>query len=312
MRAYNRLKITFRLTSARFRTSPTFDHPMTAQLFSRPLRQQKKLRNMLKQITSPQNPLIKNIAVLGAKARDRREQGLFVAEGLREVELALRSGFEAEHLLFEEAVTPFSMVENLLKIAASPPADVIGTNTQVFEKIAYRTGVPNVVAVFKMKNASLDDLKLSDTPLLLIMESVEKPGNLGAMLRTADAAGVDAVLVCDPHTDVFNPNAIRASLGAIFTVPVVVLPSEDAVAFLRSKKIKIMATWLEAASSLYATDLRQPLAFVLGAEATGITPFWVEQADERIIIPMVGQLDSLNVSASAAIVLFEAIRQRQG
>lgn len=265
---------------------------------------------MLKQITSPHNPLIKNIAVLGAKARDRREQGLFVAEGLREVELALRSGYEAEVLLFEEAVTPLSVVENLLKNAASQPREIIATNSMVFEKIAYRTGVPNVVAVLKMKTPTLTDLRLSDNPLLLIMESVEKPGNLGAMLRTADATGVDAVLVCDPHTDVFNPNAIRASLGAIFTVPVVACSSEEAVAFLRSKQIKTMATWLEAAGSLYATDLRQPLAFVLGAEAIGISEFWVEQADERIIIPMVGQVDSLNVSASAAVVLFEAVRQR--
>ncbi|MBK9016841.1 MAG: RNA methyltransferase [Saprospiraceae bacterium] len=263
----------------------------------------------MKQITSPQNPLIKNIAVLGAKARDRREQGLFVAEGLREVELALRSGFVAEVVLFEEAVTPFSTIEKLLKNAASQPAELIATNAQVFEKIAYRTGVPNVVAVFKMKNVTLEDLQLSENPLLLIMESMEKPGNLGAMLRTADAAGVDAVLVCDPHTDISNPNAIRASLGAIFTVPVVALSSEAAVSFLHSNNIKIMATWLEAANSLYATDLRQPLAFVLGAEATGISKFWVEQADERVIIPMSGQVDSLNVSASAAIVLFEAVRQ---
>ncbi len=265
---------------------------------------------MLKQITSPQNPLIKTIAVLGAKARDRREQGLFVAEGLREVELALRSGFEAEVLLFEENVTPFAIIEAMVKNAAHQPSEFIATSAKVFEKIAYRTGVPNVVAVFKMKTPSLADLRLSDNPLLLIMESVEKPGNLGAMLRTADAAGVDAVLVCDPHTDVFNPNAIRASLGAIFTVPVVAISTEEAVAFLRSKSIKIMATWLEAATPLYATDLRQPLAFVLGAEATGISKYWVEQADERIIIPMAGQVDSLNVSASAAIVLFEAVRQR--
>jgi len=265
---------------------------------------------MLKQITSPQNPLIKNISVLGNKARDRREQGLFVAEGLREVELALRSGYEAEFVLFEEAVTPLSVVEDLLKNAIAQPAELIATNAMVFEKIAYRTGVPNVVAVFKMKNHGLADLRLSENPLLLIMESVEKPGNLGAMLRTADAAGVDAVLVCDPHTDIFNPNAIRASLGAIFTVPVVACASAEAVDFLRSKNINIMATWLEAARSLYDVDLRQALAFVLGAEATGITPYWVEQADERIIIPMSGQVDSLNVSASAAVVLFEAVRQR--
>lgn len=265
---------------------------------------------MLKQITSPQNPFIKNIALLGSKARDRREQGLFVAEGLREVELALRSGYEAEAVLFEEAMTPLKMVEDLLENARTQPRELIAANAMVFEKIAYRTGVPNVVAVLKMKNPSLADLRLSTTPLLLIMENVEKPGNLGAMLRTADAAGVDAVLVCDPHTDIYNPNAIRASLGAIFTVPVVAISSEEAVAYLRSKQIKIMATWLEAAKPLYEADLKQPLAFILGAEATGISPYWVEQADERLIIPMTGQIDSLNVSASAAIVLFEAIRQR--
>ncbi|MBI5914247.1 MAG: RNA methyltransferase [Bacteroidetes bacterium] len=265
---------------------------------------------MPKQITSPQNPLIKNIALLGAKARERKERGLFVAEGLREVELALRSGFEAAAVLFDESVTPFPVVENLLKNAAHPAAEVIGVNTPVFEKIAYRSGVPNVVAVFRMKNTTLAELRLSEIPLLLVMESVEKPGNLGAMLRTADAAGTDAVLVCDPHTDVFNPNAIRASLGAIFTVPVVAVSSGEAVGFLKKNGIRIFATWLEATTPLYACDLRQPLAFVLGAEATGISRFWVEQADEHIIIPMAGQVDSLNVSASAAIVLFEAVRQR--
>jgi TrmH family RNA methyltransferase len=272
--------------------------------------QQKAQATMHKQITSPQNPLIKQIAALGAKPRDRREQGLFVAEGLREVELALRSSYEAEALLFEEAVTPLPIVEALVKYGAASPAELIGTNAVVFEKIAYRTGVPNVVAVFRTKTPSLADLRLSECPLLLVMEAVEKPGNLGAMLRTADAAGVDAVLVCDPHTDIFNPNCIRASLGAIFTVPVVAASSEEAVAFLRSKQIKIMATWLEAAKPLYTADLRQPLAFVLGAEATGISQCWVEQADERLIIPMNGQVDSLNVSASAAVVLFEAVRQR--
>ncbi len=266
---------------------------------------------MLKQITSPQNPFIKNIALLGAKARERKAQGLFVAEGLREVELALRSGFEAEALLFDEAVTPFSTIENLMKNAVKQPGEVIAVSTPVFEKIAYRTGVPNVVAVFKMKTWGIEELRLSETPLLLVMESVEKPGNLGAMLRTADAAGVDAVLVCDPHTDIFNPNAIRASLGAIFTVPVVALSTEEAVSFFKKQGIQIFATWLEAAKPLYNCDLTQPLAFVLGAEATGISKYWVENSDERVIIPMAGQVDSLNVSASAAIVLFEAVRQRK-
>ena len=235
---------------------------------------------------------------------------MFVAEGLREIELALRSDFEAEALLFDEAVTPFSIIEKLLENAAKQPDEVIAVSTPVFEKIAYRSGVPNVVAVFKMKNPGLGGLRLSETPLLVVIESIEKPGNLGAMLRTADAAGVDAVLVCDPHTDIFNPNAIRASLGAIFTVPAISLSSQDAVGFLKKQGIQILATWLEAAKPLYECDLTKPLAFVLGAEATGISKYWAEQADERIIIPMAGQVDSLNVSASAAIVLFETMRQR--
>ena len=263
-----------------------------------------------KLITSPQNPLVKQVAALGAKARDRREQGLFVAEGLREVGLALKSGYEAMALFFEEAATPVPEIEALVAGALNPVVEVIAVSGPVFEKIADRTGVPNVVALLRLPSITLADLQLPTCPLLLVVESVEKPGNLGAMLRTADAAGAHAVLVCDPHTDVFNPNAIRASLGAIFTVPVVALPSEEAVAFLRSRQIKVMATWLEAAKPLYEADLRQPLALVLGTEATGISPYWVEHADERLIIPMHGQVDSLNVAASAAIVLFEAVRQR--
>lgn len=265
---------------------------------------------MLKQISSLQNPLIKNIALLGAKARERKAQGLFVAEGLREVALALQNGFEAQTLLYDESVTPHSVIQNLEKNAVHEPGEIIAVSPAVFEKIAYRSGVPNVVAVFKIKIAAPDTLLLPEKPLVLVMESVEKPGNLGAMLRTADAAGVSAVFVCDPHTDIFNPNAIRASLGAIFTLPVVALTSEEAVRFLKEQRIEILATWLEAAKPLYECDLTKSLAFVLGAEATGISPFWVENAAERIIIPMTGQVDSLNVSASAAIVLFEAVRQR--
>lgn len=266
---------------------------------------------MLKQITSLQNPLIKNIALLGAKARDRKAQGRFVAEGLREVELALHGGFEAETLLFDETVTSFAVVQNLAANAVAKPGEIIAVSSPVFEKIAYRSGVPNVVAVFKTKNTPSETLMLPKNPMVLVMESVEKPGNLGAMLRTADAAGVHAVFVCDPHTDIFNPNAIRASLGAIFTVPVVALSSQEALLFFRERNIEIYATWLEAARPLYECDLTKPLAFVLGAEATGISPFWVENAAERVIIPMTGKVDSLNVSASAAIVLFEAVRQRR-
>lgn len=266
----------------------------------------------IKQISSLQNPVIKNIVLLSTKARERNEQQRFVAEGLRETALALKNGYQAEALFFDEKHTATGLIENLLSLrhpTRSTP-ELISVSTAVFEKIAYRSGVPNVIGVFIYKNLSLDSLNLPEKPLILIMENVEKPGNLGAILRTADAADASAVLVCDPQTDVFNPNAIRASLGAVFTVPVIALSPEDAVLWLRKNQVRIFATWLEASRPLYECDLTQPLAFVVGAEATGISRFWVEQADEQVIIPMAGQVDSLNVSASAAIILFETVRQR--
>ncbi len=264
----------------------------------------------LKQIASPQNPFIKNIALLVHKASERKAQGLFVAEGLRELELALRSGYEATALLFDEALTPLKMVQDLAATAKIPPAEIISVTAPVMEKIAYRSSVANVVGLFKVKNFRLDDLSYRAAPFLLVVERVEKPGNLGAILRTADAAGLDALLCCDPLTDVFNPNIIRASLGAVFTVPVVAVSSEEAAEWLKKQGISILATWLEAAKPLYECDLRRPLAIVLGAEATGISEFWIRQADERIIVPMFGQVDSLNVSATAAVALFETVRQR--
>lgn len=267
---------------------------------------------MYKHISSTQNPLVKNIGSLLTKSRQRRKQGLFVAEGFREVGLALANGFEAVHLLFNPEKTPESTVDDLLAKAKIRPDEVLAVSPEVFEKISYRSTVANVVAVFKEPVASIESpISNPQSPLILVLEGMQKPGNFGAMLRTADAAGVDAVILCEPGFDLFNPNAIRASLGAIFTLPLLVFSSEKAVDWLREKKIKILATWLEAAKPLYECDLNLPSALVLGAEATGITDFWVEQADKRVIIPMTGQVDSLNVSNSAAIVLFEAVRQRQ-
>jgi TrmH family RNA methyltransferase len=265
---------------------------------------------MKKQITSPQNPFIKNIALLAHKARERRPQGLFVAEGLREVGLALKNGFEAEALLFDETLTPVATVEVLAATARISPKEIIGVSRPVFEKIAYRSTVPNVVGLFKIKLHTLADIAFRSAPFILVVEKVEKPGNLGAMLRTAGAAGVDAVLVCDPLCDVFNPNTIRASLGAVFTLPVVPCTSGEAIAWLRQNEIRTLVTHLEAAKSVYECDLRDPVALVVGAESTGISTEWSAAADERIIIPMAGQVDSMNVSVSAAIVLFEVVRQR--
>ena len=269
---------------------------------------------MPKHLTSPNNPLIKQAVLLKNKARERKEKGMFIAEGLREVKLALLNGFKASHLFYDPAQTPQETIDHVLENAPISPTEMITVSEQVLEKIAYRSNVPNVVGIFKNKALSqAPDSSLVDhhASLILVLEGIEKPGNLGAILRTADAAGVDAVFVCEPDFDLYNPNAIRASLGAIFTLPIYEMPSEETAAFLKKHQIPIYATYLEAAKPLYSINLKKAAALVLGAEACGITPFWVEQADDRIIIPMSGQVDSMNVSASAAIVLFEAVRQRR-
>jgi len=248
----------------------------------------------MKTITSLQNPLIKRIAQLGAKARERRREGLFLAEGLREAGLALQAGYRPLQIFFDPAHTPPEQVAPW----SAHTGELIAVHSSVFEKIAYRSGVPNVVVLFEIPLQQPDSLQLPANPLVLVLEAIEKPGNLGAILRTADAAGVGAVLVCDPAADLYNPNAIRASLGALFTLPVFVMQAQEALSWLRTRSIPIFATHLEASRPIYDCDLKGPTALVMGAEATGISPFWVEHADHKVIIPMHGKVDSLNVSAS--------------
>jgi TrmH family RNA methyltransferase len=181
---------------------------------------------------------------------------------------------------------------------------------QVYEKIAYRGSTEGVMAVMRMKHLRLEDLQLREQPLIVVLESVEKPGNLGAVLRSADAAGADAVVVCDPLTDLYNPNLIRASIGALFTVPTVATDSATCIQFLKQRGIRILTAQLQDSELYYDTDMRCGTAIVMGTEATGLTNQWREAADAHIRIPMCGRLDSLNVSVSAAILLFEAVRQR--
>ncbi len=259
---------------------------------------------MAKVITSVQNQLVKDIVGITEKARDRRESGFFVAEGLREVGLALQKGWQVETLLYNPGLTDI----NSLAISGVP--EVIEVSSAVMEKIAYRANVPNAVAIIKQRELALPILSNTPTPLVLILEQVEKPGNLGAMLRTADAAGVSAVIICDPATDVWNPNAVRNSLGALFTVPIALGTTTEVIRWAAIQGIRTYATHLEASTPYTIHDFRQPTAFILGAEATGLTPAWWQHADERIIIPMSGSVDSMNVSVSAGIVLFEALRQR--
>ena len=277
-------------------------------------------------ITSAQNPKIKNLLLLQEKSKARKEQGLFVVEGRRELEHCLEAGYTVRTIFYcPEIVGPTEFVENYFSqgfaknqfptnsrtsgVESAPI--IIEIPEQLYRKVAYRESTEGIIAEVEYKSLSLRDLKLPENPLVMVLESVEKPGNLGAVLRSADAAGVDAVIFCDPLTDLYNPNLIRASIGAVFTVPTVAASSEETIAFLQERGIQILTAQLQDSSLYYDIDMRRGTALVMGTEATGLTDLWRQAASAHIRIPMLGRLDSLNVSVSAAILLFEAVRQRQ-
>lgn len=251
-------------------------------------------------ITSVQNPKIKKLMALQQKSSERRESGLFVVEGVRELQHCIEAGYE---------------IDTVFQLSGGNDRKgprVFEVSPAVYEKIAYRGSTEGVIAEVRAKTRTIASLELGENPLIAVLESVEKPGNLGAVLRSADAAGADAVIVCDPLTDLYNPNLIRASLGGIFSVPCVACSSEDAIAFLKKRGIQILTAQLQDSSLYYEYDMKKGTAIVMGTESTGLTDIWREAADAHIRIPMLGRLDSLNVSVSAAILLFEAVRQRNG
>ena len=251
-----------------------------------------------------QNPRIKNLVLLETKSAERRRQGLFVAEGQREIMHCVEAGYEIATLY----ICPDLQQETVPELNAG---SIVTVSRQVYEKIAYRGTTEGMIAEVRTKTRTLEGLRLKENPLIVVLESVEKPGNLGAVLRSADAAGADAVVVCDPLTDLYNPNLIRSSIGAIFTVPCIACSSEECIAFLKSRGLQILTAQLQNSHLYYETDMKRPTAIVMGTESTGLTNQWREAADAHIRIPMLGRLDSLNVSVSAAILLFEAVRQRQ-
>ena len=258
------------------------------------------------QITSFQNPKVKNLLLLQEKSSARREQGLFVVEGRRELEHCIEAGYKVRSVFYCPEIADVPSFSGL-----SRESLVIEVPAQLYRRIAYREGTEGIIAEVEAKQLSLTDLQLPENPLIVVLESVEKPGNLGAVLRSADAAGASAVIVCDPLTDLYNPNLIRASIGAVFTVPVVAASSAEVIRFLKGRGIAILTAQLQDSSLYYDTDMRRGVAIVMGTESTGLTQAWRQAADAHIRIPMLGRLDSLNVSVSAAILLFEAVRQRQ-
>lgn len=260
-------------------------------------------------ITSTQNPKIRLLLTLQQKSSERRARDLFVVEGVREVAHCLAAGMAIETLFY----CPALMADNDETHAILddiPAFRRFQVTTEVYAKIAYRNGTEGVVAEVKPRKQTLGDLSLGKSPLIVVLESVEKPGNLGAVLRSADAAQVDAVIICDPLTDLYNPNLIRSSLGAVFTVPCVACTSEECISFLKEKGVRILTAQLQDSHLYYDTDMTTAIALVMGKESSGLSDQWRRAADAHIRIPMMGRLDSLNVSVSTAILLFEAVRQR--
>jgi TrmH family RNA methyltransferase len=263
-------------------------------------------------ITSTQNAKVKHVVALQQKSAQRRKEGLFVVEGRRELMHCLEAGYEIAECFVLDKLADLADLADLAPLGSlgSLESLVSLVSPQVYEKMAYRGSTEGVIAVVHERQRSLEDLQLSASPLIIVLERVEKPGNLGAVLRSADAAKADAVIICDPLTDLYNPNLIRSSIGAVFSVPCVACSSEECIDFLKARGIQILTAQLQDSSLYYDTDMLRGTAIVMGTESTGLTEVWRQAADAHIRIPMLGQLDSLNVSVSAAILLFEAVRQR--
>ena len=259
----------------------------------------------MKQISSIQNPYIKSLILLQEKSKARKQSGNFLIEGVREIAMALKGGYKIETILFQSELIPEIEIKKL-----NTTAELIEISKEVYQKLAYRDTTEGVLAVAKTKSMELSDLQLSENPLILIAEAPEKPGNIGALLRTADAAKLDAVIIANPKSDLYNPNIVRSSVGCLFTNSIATGTTSEIIAFLQEKKINIYSATLQNATSYHIQDYTLPTALVVGTEATGLTEAWRNASMQNIMIPMQGEIDSMNVSVAAAILIFEAKRQR--
>jgi TrmH family RNA methyltransferase len=253
-------------------------------------------------ISSLQNPRVKHIVKLREDRRQRREDGLMLVEGWTELQHALAAGMAPQ--------TVFTAPELVTRRLETPAAELLTVSPAVFKKMSYRENPDGWLGVFPIPDRSLDDLSLASVPLVIVAEAVEKPGNLGAILRTADAAGVDALLVSDPRVDLWNPNVVRASRGALFSVPSLEAENAGVLAWLRSRQIQVLAATPSAQRFYTEVDMTGPSAIVVGTEDEGLSDFWLDNADQKVLIPMRGRVNSLNVSIAAALLVYEAVRQR--
>lgn len=262
---------------------------------------------MKKQILSTQNPYIKQLVQLKDKSRERKKTGVFLIEGEREISLAIKGDYEVETILF----VPELCSEYQLNKLTKPQITLIEISKEVYQKLAYRDTTEGIIAVAKSKSHELTSLQFpTKTPLVLVAEAPEKPGNIGALLRTADAANVDAVIIANPKTDLYNPNIIRSSVGCVFTNRIATGTTSEIIAFLKENNIAIYCAALQASVDYHTQDFTKASALVVGTEDTGLSDEWLEQSHQNIIIPMQGEIDSMNVSVAAGILIFEAKRQR--
>jgi TrmH family RNA methyltransferase len=254
-------------------------------------------------ITSLQNPRVKHLVKLRDDKKTRKAEGLMLVEGWDEIQLALAAGYVPQTLL--------SSPELASRQLTFPSAESLTVSRPVFEKISYRENPDGWLAVFPIPQRDLEsESLLSENPLAIVAESIEKPGNLGAILRTADAAGVDVLLLCDPRVDLWNPNVVRASRGTVFSVPVVETDNASALAWLKRGRMQVLAATPSAETLYTEVNLRAPTALAVGTEDEGLTDFWLSHADVKVKIPMIGKVNSLNVSVSTALIVYEAVRQR--
>lgn len=243
--------------------------------------------------------------LLQEKAKARKQNARFLIEGKREIELALKGNYEIETLLYFPEIFPETEIKKWMGTA-----DIIAISKEVYQKLAYRDTTEGLLAVAKTKSLQLSDLKLSNNPLILVAEAPEKPGNIGALLRTADAANLDAVIIANPKSDLYNPNIVRSSVGCLFTNQIATGSTSEIIAFLKANKINFYCATLQNSTGYHTQDYTTPTALVVGTEATGLTEEWRNEATQNVIIPMQGEIDSMNVSVAAAILIFEAKRQR--
>jgi TrmH family RNA methyltransferase len=253
-------------------------------------------------ITGLQNPRVKHIVKLRDDKKTRKQDGVVLVEGYNEIQLAIASGHRPQTLL--------SAPELVSRHINGSFPESITVNRAVFEKISYRDNPDGWMAIFPIPHITLDELKLPKSPLIIVAESIEKPGNLGAMLRTADAASVDALLLCDQRVDLWNPNVVRASRGTVFSVPVVECDNASALEWLKCRRMRVLAATPSAEVAYSDMDMRNPVAIAVGTEDEGLTDFWMSNADVKVKIPMTGKVNSLNVSVSTALIVYEAVRQR--